>query len=93
MTKYVRTISGSIYEIDEDNKCIRRLHGIANPTPRQGADGEYKTYKEIIIAANKAMVIVWETTSNEDGELICRTTSTSSVEAFGNKLSEVSVVN
>ncbi len=93
MTKYVRTASGSIYEIDEDNRRIRRLHGNSDPTPRQGADGEYKVYKEIMIAANKAMIIVWETTSNNDGDLICRTTATSAVEAFGDKLNEVVAVN
>ncbi len=34
----------SIYEIDEANSSVRRLEGVKDPTPRQGPDGEWKTF-------------------------------------------------
>ena len=55
----VRTSSGSIYEIDEDNKCIRRLTGSIAPTPRQGEDNQWKPFDQIIFVDDQ-MVIVWE---------------------------------
>lgn len=46
MTTYI-TESGSVYEVDHDNKRVRRLSGVKDPTPRQGKDGEWKTYVEL----------------------------------------------
>lgn len=34
----------STYELDRENSRIRRLEGLDAPTPRQGPDGEWKTY-------------------------------------------------
>ena len=34
----------SEYEIDTDNKRVRRLAGVNPATNRQGKDGEWKTY-------------------------------------------------
>lgn len=93
MTKYARTFTGSIYEIDEDAKKIRRLSGVKDSTPRQGADGDWKQYQEIMMTPLKNMVIIWETTINPDGELINRATATSPVEAFGDTLDAIATIN
>lgn len=37
----------STYEVDEEHQHIRRLDGENEPTPRQGADGEWKPYHRI----------------------------------------------
>lgn len=39
------TLSGSVYDVDTTNKKIRRLNGKADPTPRQGEDGIFKSYE------------------------------------------------
>ena len=39
-----KTETSSIYEVDSISNKIRRLEGVANPTPRQGPDGEWKEY-------------------------------------------------
>lgn len=39
------TLSGSVYQVDTVNKKIRRLNGTADPTPRQGEDGVFKSYE------------------------------------------------
>lgn len=56
----------SIYEIDFDNKRVRRLTGTAAPTPRQKADGEYRDY--LSIAPNppivgESLLIIWDPTT------------------------------
>lgn len=47
MTTLIKT-RNSMYELDTENKQIRRLTGNNAPTPCQGDDNEYKTYSEII---------------------------------------------
>ncbi len=37
-----------MYEVDLANKKCRRLMGEANPQPRQGKDGEWKSYSSIM---------------------------------------------
>jgi len=71
------TESGSVYQIDTANKKIRRLSGKNDPTPRQGADGEYKSYEgfgslEEIVAGNEgkltvghSAIIVWVQSEHE----------------------------
>jgi hypothetical protein len=56
------TFSGSIYEIDETNKQIRRLTGATNPTPRQGKDCEWRKYDSLFpnpIEEAKSVMIIW----------------------------------
>lgn len=54
------TASESLYEIDEANKFIRRLNGFLNPTPRLGADGEWKKFEKILnLIVGKNAIIVW----------------------------------
>ena len=56
-----QTISGSTYELDLEVKKIRRMEGIDNPTPRQGVDGEWKTFEkcsEIIVGM--PLLVIWE---------------------------------
>lgn len=54
------TISGSTYEVDQDNKKIRRLKGKADPTPRQGQDGVWREYINLSpIVVGQAVLIQW----------------------------------
>ncbi len=53
------TATGSIYEVDEANKQIRRMHGTHPPRSRQGVDGEWKQYEELHKYLN-GLLIVWE---------------------------------
>jgi hypothetical protein len=54
------TYSQSVYEVDTDNKQIRRLTGITDPQPRQGKDGEFKSYKELYLKLGESAVIFWD---------------------------------
>ena len=55
------TISGSSYEIDLIENKIRRLQGINNPSPRQGTDGEWKSFISISdLAIDSPLLIQWE---------------------------------
>lgn len=54
------TISGSLYEVDLDNKKIRRLNGKADPTPRQGKDGEWQGYlNNLTVVVGEPVIIAW----------------------------------
>ena len=54
------TTDNSTYEIDQDGLRIRRLEGVANPTPRQGADGEWKKYLEVSpVEIGAPVVMIW----------------------------------
>jgi hypothetical protein len=56
-----KTISGSTYELDQPNKRIRRLNGTEDPTPRQGADGEWKTFNNCTdVREGNSVLIQWE---------------------------------
>ena len=57
-----QTESGSVYEVNTDSKQIRRLNGVADPTPRQGKDGEWRLYSELApdpIQVGKSVLVVW----------------------------------
>lgn len=55
------TASGSVYEVDQEKKQVRRLNGVNDPTPRQGQDGEWRIYKSITpIAVGYVVIIVWD---------------------------------
>jgi hypothetical protein len=55
----VHTISGSIYEFDHGLRRVRRLSGQEDPTPRQGKDGEWKSYNEVLLQWNGSLIVVW----------------------------------
>jgi hypothetical protein len=56
-----QTESGSLYEVNEIDKQVRRLNGASDPTPRQGKDGEWKHYDAILsgIEVGRSVMIVW----------------------------------
>lgn len=54
------TESGSTYEVDEENKRVRRLAGKADPTPRQGKDGEWKSYKAHAVCLGIGALFLWD---------------------------------
>lgn len=60
------TASGSVYEVNTDSKQIRRLNGVKDPTPRQGPDGQWRTYKDLLLAKGESALIVW----GDDTELL-----------------------
>ena len=49
----------SIYEVDEQNKRIRRLEGANDPTPNQGEDGVWREYFALQ-SVNGGYLIVWD---------------------------------
>ena len=62
----IKTQSGSTYQLDQENKRVRRLHGTQAPTSFQRQDGEYREYIEIAgLEVGKSFVIVWK--GREDG--------------------------
>lgn len=51
----------SCYELDLVSKKIRRLKGSEDPTPRQGDDGAWKEYTDIVgPVPGKPMLVLWE---------------------------------
>lgn len=55
------TESGSVYELDKVNNQIRRLEGVESPTPRQGLDGEWKTFEYCTdVREGRPVLIQWE---------------------------------
>lgn len=78
------TQSGSIYEVDEANKKIRRLSGVNSPTPYVGKDGDWKEYHDLNInVVTGGLSIVWriDQVEDENGDYgsCFRTTQTSRV--------------
>lgn len=59
----------SVYELDLEGKRMRRLEGENDPTPRQGPDGEWKTYHSSGPHDPMGYLIDW------DGEGHCTLTS------------------
>jgi hypothetical protein len=65
------TVSGSAYELDKDNNKIRRLEGAIDPTPRQGPDGEWKTFEFCSqVCEGRPVLIVWEGTKSTMTSLV-----------------------
>ena len=55
-----KTESGSWYEADTENNRVRRLSGDKDPTPRQGKDGEWRSYETISPPiVGEIVVIIW----------------------------------
>lgn len=81
-----KTISGSQYDLDQANKRIRRLSGAKAPSARQGEDGEWRTYRDLVPEQPKvdqSLIIIWEyQTKLIDGQWlqsIGKTTMTSTI--------------
>lgn len=78
-----RTYSGSLYELDQEQKRIRRVFGTRPAQKYQGKDCEWKTYIELfpeIPKLDRPLIIVWE--CKVDDEIIVRTTQTSLITEF-----------
>ncbi len=57
------TISGSMYEVDLKEKKCRRLIGVNDPQPRQGKDGEWKAFVDIlpeVPVKGSPVIFVWD---------------------------------
>jgi hypothetical protein len=66
------TASGSVYEVDEKAKKIRRLNGTTDLSPRMGKEGEWRPYKRLLpdpIKVGSGVAIVW----GEETELLAET--------------------
>lgn len=55
-----QTESGSVYEVDEDKKQVRRLIGMADPQPRMGKDGDWRTYVSLQLILGEPALIRWD---------------------------------
>ena len=66
-----RTYTGSVYEVDQQGKRIRRLTGKNEPTSRQGKDNEWRAYNDLILNVGRSAWIFWDpkTTPLLDGSL------------------------
>jgi hypothetical protein len=64
--KLVKTQNSS-YVVDEANKQVCRLEGIAKPTFRIGQDGQWRKYEAIEFEVGKSMLICWEVGVGDDG--------------------------
>lgn len=53
------TLSGSLYEVDESKKLVRRLFGTKAATSRQGNDGEWRSYSDIFLMQGKPCIITY----------------------------------
>jgi hypothetical protein len=72
------TCSGSIYEVDQETKRIRRLIGTGDPTTRQGKDGEWRAYERLDLEVGESAWIFWnpKTTSLLEGNAFGGTPTT-----------------
>ncbi len=60
MTIRFETLSGSLYEVDDEASKVRRLIGVSDPTPRQGKDGEWKAFTtRTPIVLNQGVSFIW----------------------------------
>lgn len=83
----IQTYSGSVYEVLPTVQVSRRLSGLVDPTPRQGPDGQWKTYvNKVNPTVGEPMIFDW------DGDGIgC--TMTSAVTAIEADVIDFSVVS
>lgn len=88
MTTVFQTESGSTYELDREQRCLRRIEGMTDPTPRVGKDGDWRLFQDVsAIVEGAHVVIVWawdlrpgtENDPLDPGEVIARSTVTSKV--------------
>lgn len=57
----ITTLTGSIYEIDLDNKKVRRIFGNHPPSMRQAKDGMWQTYHGISTPTiGLSLLILWD---------------------------------
>ena len=74
------TQSGSVYELDLDNKRIRRMVGKHDATERQGKDGEWKRFAGVSTPRlGEALLIIWRYDLDDEGRTVARSTMTSAV--------------
>jgi len=82
MVVVFRTESSSMYEVNIDERKIRRLHGANPATNRLGHDGEWKEFLNISeLEIGESVVITWSI-SNEQEEFRLKTTVTSPIIDF-----------
>jgi hypothetical protein len=74
-----RTETGSVYELDQTGKRLRRIEGMTAPTPRMGADGEWKDFVDIsAVVTGLSVLVIWRWVE-EDGLPVAKSTWTSRV--------------
>jgi hypothetical protein len=75
----VKTITGSVYLINEEAKKIQRVSGAGTPTKRIGTDGEWKNYAAIDFDLFPGcLYIIWDGVASET-EFAFRGTRTSKI--------------
>lgn len=85
-----QTESGSTYEIELQDKKVRRLNGTGDATPRMGTDGEWKSYVDISdLIIGSRILFVWQWDQDEEGQLVARSTVTSKIKSIWPALSGV----
>lgn len=60
MITVFETLTGSRYELDTEGKRIRRVKGRHPTEPRQGADGEWRSYEGISdVRVGENVIVIW----------------------------------
>jgi hypothetical protein len=59
------TTANSVYQVNEADHMIRRLSGVNDPTPRQGVDGQWREYEQILPHPAGGLLIVWNQTTGK----------------------------
>ena len=58
LLRTVKTVN-SVYEVNEAEHLIRRVSGVNDPTPRQGADGDWRVFASIA-PFRGGLLIMWD---------------------------------
>lgn len=75
--QFIKTESGSIYEIDEAHSRARRLTGNGPPTTRVGET--WREYVDIQCIVGQPMLLVWEYVVENSSQMVAKSTLTSTV--------------
>lgn len=59
-----KTETGSEYEVNTDSKKIRRMTGVKEATARQGKDGEWKGYVDLVLSVGTSAMIYWDASTH-----------------------------
>lgn len=77
------TETGSLYEVNYDEKKIRRVTGTHDPTNHQGKDGEWKDFLEVNTDYGY-LEVIWRIEKADGGFIVRRTVSSNIVSMVKN---------
>lgn len=54
------TTRNSTYEVDRENKRVRRVAGVNAPTAYQGEDGEWQSFYRLDTGPHGTVIFLWD---------------------------------